>query len=214
MYSELLPQGPFRGEMDLVLASKSPRRQALLSLLGLNFYVLPSKIKEPPPKPGQNPEQYATYLAGLKAEDVCQQRPDSLILAADTIVVLNGDILGKPRSETQAIEMLKNLSGQTHEVITAVVLVHKQKQINISFACKSFVTMAKFSEEVLKSYVQTKEPLDKAGAYGIQGVGAFLVQRINGSYTNVVGLPLTELVEHLEKVGAIRLASDISQNQR
>ncbi|WP_457571580.1 Maf family protein [Desulfovulcanus sp.] len=209
MFDELIPQGPFRPKMDLVLASKSPRRQALLSLLGLSFYVLPAKIKEPPPKSGQKPEQYAGYLARLKAEDVCQQRPDCLILAADTIVVLKGEILGKPKSGSQALEMLKNLSGQTHEVITAVTLVHRQKQINISFTCKSFVTMAKFSEDVLKGYVQTGEPMDKAGAYGIQGVGAFLVQKISGSYTNVVGLPLTELVEHLDKIGAIRLASGI-----
>ena len=107
------------------------------------------------------------------------------------------------------MEMLKDLSGQTHEVITAVTLLSKQKQINISFTCKSSVTIAKFPENVLKGYVQTGEPMDKAGAYGIQGVGAFLVQKISGSYTNVVGLPLTELVEHLDKIGAIGLASNI-----
>ncbi len=207
--NNVIPQGPFRPRMDIVLASRSPRRQALLSLLGLSFYVLPSKIKEPPPASGQCPEEYATYLANLKAEDVCQQRPDCLILAADTIVVLGKKILGKPRTEDHALEMLQNLSGQTHEVITGVTLLCKQKQINISFTCKSSVTIAKFPENVLKGYVQTGEPMDKAGAYGIQGVGAFLVQKICGSYTNVVGLPLTELVEHLDKIGAIGLASNI-----
>ena len=207
--NNVIPQGPFRPRMDIVLASKSPRRQALLSLLGLSFYVLPSKIKEPPPASGQCPEEYATYLANLKAEDVCQRRSDCLILAADTIVVLGKKILGKPRTEDHALEMLQNLSGQTHEVITGVTLLCKQKQINISFTCKSSVTIAKFPENVLKGYVQTGEPMDKAGAYGIQGVGAFLVQKISGSYTNVVGLPLTELVEHLDKIGAIGLASNI-----
>ena len=148
-------------------------------------------------------------MANLKAEDVCQRRSDCLILAADTIVVLGKKILGKPRTEDHALEMLQNLSGQTHEVITGVTLLCKQKQINISFTCKSSVTIAKFPENVLKGYVQTGEPMDKAGAYGIQGVGAFLVQKISGSYTNVVGLPLTELVEHLDKIGAIGLASNI-----
>ena len=207
--NNVIPQGPFRPRMDIVLASRSPRRQALLSLLGLSFYVLPSKIKEPPPASGQCPEEYATYLANLKAEDVCQRRSDCLILAADTIVVLGKKILGKPRTEDHALEMLQNLSGQTHEVITGVTLLCKQKQINISFTCKSSVTIAKFPENVLKGYVQTGEPMDKAGAYGIQGVGAFLVQKICGSYTNVVGLPLTELVKYLEQTGAIELASNI-----
>ena len=207
--NNVIPQGPFRPRMDIVLASKSPRRQALLSLLGLSFYVLPSKIKEPPPASGQCPEEYATYLANLKAEDVCQRRSDCLILAADTIVVLKGQILGKPRTEDHALEMLQNLSGQTHEVITGVTLLCKQKQINISFTCKSSVTIAKFPENVLKGYIQTGEPMDKAGAYGIQGVGAFLVQKICGSYTNVVGLPLTELLKYLKQTGAIELASNI-----
>jgi septum formation protein len=209
MPDELIAQGPFRPKMDIVLASKSPRRQALLSLLGLSFYVLPSKIKEPPPASGQCPEEYATYLANLKAEDVCQRRSDCLILAADTIVVLGKKILGKPRTEDHALEMLQNLSGQTHEVITGVTLLCKQKQINISFTCKSSVTIAKFPENVLKGYIQTGEPMDKAGAYGIQGVGAFLVQKICGSYTNVVGLPLTELLKYLKQTGAIELASNI-----
>ena len=207
--NNVIPQGPFRPRMDIVLASRSPRRQALLSLLGLSFYVLPSKIKEPPPASGQCPEEYATYLANLKAEDVCQRRSDCLILAADTIVVLGKKILGKPRTEDHALEMLQNLSGQTHEVITGVTLLCKQKQINISFTCKSSVTIAKFPENVLKGYIQTGEPMDKAGAYGIQGVGAFLVQKICGSYTNVVGLPLTELVKYLKQTGAIELASNI-----
>ena len=207
--NNVIPQGPFRPRMDIVLASRSPRRQALLSLLGLSFYVLPSKIKEPPPASGQCPEEYATYLANLKAEDVCQRRSDCLILAADTIVVLKGQILGKPRTEDHALEMLQNLSGQTHEVITGVTLLCKQKQINISFTCKSSVTIAKFPENVLKGYIQTGEPMDKAGAYGIQGVGAFLVQKICGSYTNVVGLPLTELLKYLKQTGAIELASNI-----
>ncbi|MDQ7031188.1 MAG: Maf family protein [Desulfonauticus sp.] len=190
----------FINKTDLVLASKSPRRQDLLAKLGLHFYVQPSQIKE---KISQDltPEKLVQTLAEQKARKVSSSFPNAAILGADTIVVLKGSILGKPKDKKQAFDYLKKLQGQRHLVFTGVCVLLK-KQIK-TIAVKTEVHIAQFSDDVLKKYIQTTEPLDKAGAYAIQGIGSFLIEKIKGSYTNVIGLPLTETTRLLLEMDVI-----------
>jgi len=180
----------FKNQTELILASASPRRQELLSLLGIHFFVQPSTISEPEPAPNQSPQTYALNLSQQKAADVAQKFPQDAVLGADTIVVFNDKILGKPRDHKQALDYLLLLTGKTHTVITAVTLIVKGQ--TYSFAVQTQVNMANFPLEILKKYAASSEPLDKAGAYAIQGEGSFLIKSISGSYTNVIGLPLTE----------------------
>ncbi|MDK2921160.1 MAG: nucleoside triphosphate pyrophosphatase [Desulfonauticus sp.] len=196
-------RGPFRNKQDLVLASKSPRRQSLLASLGIHFYVQPSKVKEPNPEDFSTPKEYAQATALLKAQEVSKSFPHQAILSADTIVVKDKEILGKPRDFKQALAFLEKLAGTSHEVITGVCLLFQREQR--IFSVETEVIMEKFSPEILKAYVLTREPMDKAGAYGIQGIGGFLVKEIKGSYSNVVGLPLTETVKNLLELEIIGL---------
>ncbi|WP_456325237.1 Maf family protein [Desulfonauticus submarinus] len=189
-----MKRGPFRNKKDIVLASKSPRRQELLSLLGICFYVHPSKFKEPKPF-NISPSDYALLLAKKKAEEVAHTFPQAAVLGADTIVVIGDKILGKPKNQSQALEYLTLLRGKIHTVITAVALI--EKNTVHTFFVQSKVKIANFSSSVLKNYIATQEPLDKAGAYAVQGIGGFLVEEIQGSYTNVIGLPLTETTKLL-----------------
>jgi len=182
--------GPFTNQTNLILASASPRRQELLSLLGIHFFVQPSKLPEPSPDPKISPQEYALNLSRQKAFDVANQFPQDAILGADTIVVLEDKILGKPKDKKQALDYLLLLAGQTHTVITGVTLIVNEQAY--SFAVHTKVSLANFPLEVLKKYADSSEPLDKAGAYAIQGKGSFLIKSISGSYTNVIGLPLTE----------------------
>lgn len=184
--------------MDIVLASGSPRRKDLLETLGLEFTICPAKGEESPPQ-GAGPDETVKALSLAKAREVAQIYPDALIIAADTIVWADSRILGKPRSEAQAEEMLALLSGSSHEVYTGVTLICGEKTV-----CRSECTKVFFrdlSDGEIRAYVKTGEPMDKAGAYGIQGRAAMMVRRIEGDYFNVMGLPLCALGQMLEQIG-------------
>jgi len=189
----------------LILASKSPRRRYLLEQAGLKFSVIPSRIDETR-IPLSSPETYVRILSEAKAEDISKKHPEKWVIGADTIVLKNGDILGKPGSRDEARTMLKQLSGQTHQVLTGYALCCKAKNRMFSETIKTDVLFKHLTREEIEWYVHTKEPFDKAGSYAIQGLGTFLVKSINGSYTNVVGLPVCEVIEFLIKEGVIDIA--------
>lgn len=189
-------QGAFRSVLPLVLASGSPRRRELLASLGIDFLIDSGNGDEPRPEPGESPEAYAVRASTAKARQVANRHPKAVILAADTIVVLDGDILGKPVDDADALAMLTRLSGRTHQVVTGCCLLTPDSGEE-RFAVSSDVTMRRSSREELLAYAATGEPRDKAGAYAIQGLGGFLVRRVEGSYTNVVGLPLSRVLERL-----------------
>jgi septum formation protein len=194
--------GPFVSRESLVLASGSPRRRELLADLGLDFEVVPSRAEEPVPTPGEYPTEYALRMAKLKTMEVAARHPGRTVLGADTIVVLDSWIMGKPADETDALAMLNALSGRTHQVITAFCLVLPNGETSSRFVATE-VDMRTSGEAELKAYIATGEPMDKAGAYAIQGIGTFLVTAIRGSYTNVVGLPLARVLEELLTAGVI-----------
>ncbi len=178
----------------LVLASASPRRRQLLEMLGIAVTVRPSSVPEVR-LPGEMPVPYAERLAQAKAMSV----PGELVLAADTIVVAGGEVLEKPRDEADALRMLTRLSGRTHEVVTAVALA-RGRQVRVR-TDRTRVTFRAMTERQLRDYIATGEPMDKAGAYGIQGYGAALVARIEGDFFGVMGLPLRLVLELLAGEG-------------
>lgn len=195
---------------DLVLASASPRRRDLLCQVGVRHVVRVADVDESP-LPGETPRDYVQRLAQAKAAAVVALGEHALpVLGADTTVVLDGDILGKPRDAADALAMLRRLSGREHEVYTAVALcVPGEAPLDPRLALS--VTRVRFravDDALLARYVASGEPLDKAGAYGIQGLGAALVARIEGSYSGVVGLPLAETVELLVAAGVPVLRHD------
>jgi septum formation protein len=170
----------------LILASKSPRRRYLLKQAGLSFIVIPSQFDESN-VPLSSPEVYVKFLAEAKANQVSEDYPEKWIIGADTIVMIEESLLGKPESRAEARLMLKRLSGKTHQVFTGDV------------------RFKNLSDTEIEWYIRTNEPFDKAGAYAIQGLGTFLVKSIKGSYTNVVGLPVCEVIEFLIDEGIIGL---------
>jgi septum formation protein len=186
----------------IVLASASPRRQELLRNAGIPFTVQPADINETP-LAGESPRAYAERLAREKALAVWQSRSQDYVLGADTIVVVDGAILGKPRDRDDALRMLRLLSGRTHVVITGVCLVGPVSS-NIQIAAETtFVTMCEVSDDEIRDYVATGEPMDKAGAYAIQGIASRWIPRIEGDYSNVVGLPVALVYAMLRERGAI-----------
>jgi septum formation protein len=193
----------------LVLASASPRRQELLRNAGIPFVVQPTDIPEIP-EAGEAPRSFAERLAREKALDVFRQRSDDLILGADTVVVVDTQILGKPRDGADAERMLHLLSGHTHQVITGVCLVGPQLKTENRKPKTGFedtrsettlVTMDALSDDDIRSYISTGEPMDKAGAYAIQGMASRWVSRIQGDYFNVVGLPVSLVYKMLRERG-------------
>ena len=179
----------------LVLASASPRRRALLEQLGIHLHVDPAHLDENV-RAGEEAERYVVRLAREKAEAVQVRHPNATVLGADTSVVVDGVVLGKPGSEDEALSMLRKLSGRTHEVMTAVAVA------GIGARCATAdVTFTAATDAALRWYVSTGEPLDKAGAYAVQGIGGFLVERIDGSHSAVVGLPLVETLALLREAG-------------
>lgn len=172
----------------------------LLRQIGLRFDVVPSGADEPVPD-GARPADVAERLAVAKARAVAAGREAGLVIGADTVVVLDGLILGKPSGPEEAAGMLRTLSGRRHEVITGIAVVDASTGRTRSDAVVTEVTFAPLSEELIERYVATSEPLDKAGAYGIQGFGALLIEGIEGCYFNVVGLPLRRLAELLSAFG-------------
>ena len=192
---------PYRGMMftaccPLILASSSPRRQEFLSQLGLEYRVLPAIIDETP-APGEPPECFARRMAATKTEQIATVFPESCVIGADTVVALNGSIFGKPRDRHEALTTLKILQGQTHQVITGFAVYMQQRSIEEIQTITTLVTFDTFSENILQSYIDSEEPMDKAGAYGIHGKGTFLIRSITGSYSNVVGLPVNAIVQVL-----------------
>ena len=187
-------------QVRLILASRSPRREALLRQIGLKFQVEPSGAEERVLE-GVPPGDMAEALALEKARLVASGRKRGIVIGADTVVVLDGQILGKPAGTEEAKEMLSRLSGREHRVITGVAVVDASTGRSRSDRVTTSVRFARLSEVEIKRYVATGEPLDKAGAYGIQGYGALLIERIDGCYFNVVGLPLRRLAELLRELG-------------
>ena len=184
--------------MQLILASNSPRRRELLRNAGFEFEVRPSKVEEAVRR-GERPEEFVRRAAREKALDVAASSPPgSLVLGADTVVVLNGQVLGKPAGPHDATRMLRILSGQTHQVITGVCLVRAPGQIEALTHETTFVTFRKLDDEEIRGYIASGEPFDKAGAYAIQGLASKFVTHIEGCYFNVVGLPIPLVYEILK----------------
>jgi septum formation protein len=190
--------------MKLLLASQSPRRIELLRNAGFDFDVLPSGIDEGMPLSGERPVEYARRLARAKALGVAAHAPAGrMVLGADTIVTINDLVLGKPSEPSDAARMLRLLSGQTHEVITAICLVRAPEHMAALRHEATSVTFGALSEKEIQTYVASHEPFDKAGAYAIQGLASKFVTRISGCYFNVVGLPIPLLYETLRALGDV-----------
>lgn len=196
----------------LVLASASPRRQELLRNAGIPFTAYPANIPEAP-LPGESPSKCAERLAREKAMAVFRQHRANLVLGADTVVVVDGEILGKPRDERDAMRMLRMLSGRTHQVTTGVCLAGPsvgtgnqklETGFEETFSETTLVTMTKLTEEDIRSYIATGEPMDKAGAYAIQGMASRWIPHIDGDYFNVVGLPVALVCRLLKELGQNR----------
>ncbi|MEI5905671.1 Maf family protein [Bacillus spongiae] len=185
----------------LILASSSPRRKDLLNQLQLPFSIYTSNVEELIPDKF-SPERAVVYLAAKKAKAISQQYPASVVIGADTMVVSEGIILGKPKSKDEAFSTLKSLSGKVHEVLTGVSV--QENQIEKNFFEKTIVTFNELTDDEILRYIESGEPFDKAGSYGIQGLGAVFVKKIEGDYFSVVGLPISKLYRTLKEIGAIR----------
>ena len=183
----------------LILASQSPRRRDLLEEAGVPFDVLPADIEEVT-APGLSPADNVTALAAAKARRVAEDRPGRFVLGADTIVVLDNEILGKPRDREDARAMLSRLAGNTHHVITGFAIVTPEGRV-LTEAVTSSVTMKPVTAATIETYLDTGEPMDKAGAYAIQGQGNALIAGYEGSYHNIVGLPVEEVLTQLRGAG-------------
>ena len=186
--------------VHVVLASGSPRRRELLNMIGVGHQIMPADIDEQY-LPGEDPPAHAERLAREKAAAVAPHVGNSLIIAADTIVVVDGDVLGKPRDPAEAGEMLRRLAGRSHTVHTAVAVRYGGSEA--SAVESPSVTFRPLDDELIEAYIATGEPMDKAGSYGIQGFGATLVSRVEGDYFAVMGLPLHRTMQLVESVGLI-----------
>ena len=180
---------------DIILASASPRRSELMTLAGFRFDVICADIDEIVPEKAM-PQEVVMSLALQKAQAVAKDHRKSAVVGSDTVVALDGKILGKPRSEKEAVEMLRSLSGRIHKVYTGVAIICGEKVT--SFFEETEVEFYPLTDQEILDYVATGEPMDKAGAYGIQGRGAVLVKRINGDYFNVMGLPISKVYRELK----------------
>jgi septum formation protein len=189
----------------LILASRSPRRYELLKQLGFDFDIIPSRVEENSDR-NETPREQVIRLAEAKALDVGSQHPDRWIIAADTVVCIDGSILGKPKNAEEASDMLNRLSGQEHFVLSGFSVRHFERDKGTQQAVQTAVKVKPLTPVEIKWYVNTGEPFDKAGGYAIQGIGSFMIESIRGSYTNVVGLPLCELIQALSRLGAITVS--------
>ena len=207
--------------MNIILASASPRRKEILENTNVKFKIMASSIEELRLE-GESPCQMVMRLAFEKGIDIASRQKSDLVISADTIVVLDNTVLGKPKDEIEARKMITSLSGRTHQVITGISLINldnNKKIINLDNNKKiidyviSNVKFKNLSEEDINDYIRTKESLDKAGAYGIQGYGALLVEEIQGDYFNIVGLPISRLSDLLKKYFNINLfmEGDVSE---
>ena len=185
-----------------ILASASPRRKELLISVGLKFKTIPAHVNEDCIA-GESPQEHVKRLALNKALAISHKYPDAWVMGADTIVVIDGLILGKPKNKTQARQMLERLSGRVHKVFTGFTLSHAASRFTKTKVIQSAVQFKPISAEEMEWYVSCDEPYDKAGGYAVQGKGAYFIKSIRGSYTNVIGLPLCEVLEELKKMRAI-----------
>lgn len=197
---------------DIVLASASPRRSDLLAQVGISFAVVPSRVPEEP-LPGEPPEAYVVRLAADKAREVAGRSgvPGRWFIGSDTVVLRDGAILEKPRDAADAAAMLASLSGRDHRVLSGFCVLDRERGEEITGSISTRVRFKTLTPPEIAGYIATGEPMDKAGSYAIQGIGAFMVREIEGSYTNVVGLPLCEVVEVLEGMGAVKLFGELQE---
>lgn len=195
-------------DIRLILASASPRRRELLTECGLKFDVVVSDVDETVGA-GETPQALVQRLSKEKAMVVAEQFPQAWVLGADTDVVLNGEVFGKPTDRDNAIEMMNRLQGSIHEVWGAFTLLNKESGVKITESVMTQVRMMELTATQVEAYVDTGEPMDKAGGYAIQGVGAHLIVAIHGSYTNVVGLNLSGVVSALRRAKIIEDGSDV-----
>lgn len=193
----------FRTSHQLVLASASPRRKELFLHLGVPFEVITSNVEETSVQ-GKDFKDYVQKVALLKSQDVASRNPGKTVIGADTIVVFNNELLHKPKTREEAIEHLEKLSSNKHEVMTAVAIITKDRQA-YTFVEVTNVYFKKLSKTLIEKYVDTKDPFDKAGGYGIQTGGALFIDRIEGDYNTVVGLPIATLFEKLVELEIISL---------
>lgn len=183
--------------VKIVLASKSPRREELLKYITDDFEILPADCEEVLPD-GVEAFDVPEFLAVQKSMNVSKKRPDAMVIGCDTVVIVDGEILGKPRTEEKAFEMLKKLSGKAHNVVSGVCICYKGK--TMSFSQNTLVGFYPLSDEEILSYIRECDPLDKAGSYGIQDRGGLFVKEIIGDYYNIVGLPIARLSREMEKM--------------
>ena len=188
----------------IILASASPRRKELLANAGLVFDIRPADIDEEAVPYEGGPARFARTLSTLKAGAVAKDFPQAWVIGADTIVAADNKILGKPKDRADAMAMLTRLSGRSHFVYTGFSIVHGAKGIQTASVVETRVDFKLLTREEMGWYADTKEPYDKAGAYGIQGIGGFMVQEIRGSYSNVVGLPVCQVLEAMGRLNIIR----------
>lgn len=186
---------------SIILASASPRRRELLSQAGISFVIQPGNVEEDLGKLNGSPAEKAKQLAFMKAKNIADRNSEGLVLGADTIVVVDGSIFGKPENEADACRMLTELSGREHSVITGLVLIDSSNGECRTGHEETRVKFARLDKNEIEAYIRTGEPFGKAGAYALQGMGALLVEGINGCYSNVVGLPLMRLRRLLEEFG-------------
>ena len=195
----------------MILASSSPRRKKLLQRLDYPFDIILPDVDESILALGNNPEKYCITLAEMKTKNISQKYPQALVIGADTIVVLGGQILNKPDDRVQAENMLSMLSGQTHQVYTGVCLERMENNIHHTFSEITMVTFRTLDKQDILHYIETCPPYDKAGSYGIQDWSAVYVKNIQGCYDNVVGFPLSRFYHELKKMG-INLLDSISES--
>jgi septum formation protein len=186
--------------MQIILASSSPRRRELLSALGMPFEVIAPDIDETL-MDGEKPVEFCIRASYDKAHAIAQHHTEAIVLGADTVVVVDNTVLGKPENKTEAAKFLTMLQGRSHDVFTGYSIIEKSKEKSISKVIHSKVYFRDMTAEEISWYISTGEPMDKAGAYGLQGIGALFVDKIEGSYTNVIGLPLSDVYEDLKNLG-------------
>jgi septum formation protein len=186
----------------IILASASPRRTELMALAGIEFSVVPADINEEV-LPGEKPAEHVMRLSREKADAVAGTTNGRFFIGADTVVVLDDRILGKPADDAEAFRMLSALSGRNHEVVTGFSVFDKVSGIHVTRCVRTEVTFKELSEAEIRAYIVTGCPMDKAGAYAMQGGAVHFIRSICGSYTNVIGLPMTELYETLSELGAL-----------
>jgi len=191
-----------KDENAIVLASESTRRVDILRTLGISFSIIPPDIDERK-KREESIRDYVLRIAAEKAKKVGALFPDKWVIGADTVVVHKGKVLGKPKSEEEAMEMLTALRGKWHKVLTGYCILNMSKQTSCKDVVETKVFIKDLTDEEIRRYIKTSEPFDKAGSYAVQGKGGFMVKEIKGSYSNVVGLPICEITDILLSLGIL-----------